>query len=174
MRCGTCKIIFRINRRNISGREKIIKCYSCINNNVKCINIFYEKKYLVKCLNTASKKNNNFCRACIKKIRNMSKCLKCNVICWSPVRDIYNGYNYIIDDKKKYNDICCMKDKSCIKNNIIKNILPIMGIVLKKNTIFHISIIIFEMLCSKKDMKWTYDNAIYDFDLKEIFINLIN
>ena len=67
-----------------------------------------------------------------------------------------------------------MNDKICIKNNIIKNILPIMGIVLKKNTIFNISIIIFEMLCSKKDIFWTYDNAIYNFDLKEIFINIIN
>jgi hypothetical protein len=173
MPCSNCNRKYRIPRRNITKKEQVFKCFSCINNNVRCINIFYNKN---QCLNNTSKKNNKFCGSCIKRIRNTSKCLKCNKICWSPFRDIYNGYRYSIYHNFNnilYNDIYCNNHRIPIRNNIIIHILPTMAIILKKNTNFDISIIIFEMLCSKKDIFWIYDNLIYNCDLKQLFINLI-
>ena len=124
------------------------------------VNIFYLKTYprliTKKCLKNTSK-NNNFCGSCIKTIRDASKCLKCNVICWSPVRDIYNGYNYSVychwNYNIIYNDICCNNHRICIKNNIIKNILPIMAIVLKKIQFLTLVLLFLKCCVQKKHFK---------------------
>ena len=126
-KCISCFIRYRKNRH---GYQDNRLCYPCRpeNNVTYCIN------FGSICVNYSSKCN-KYCKTCIIKMREKFRCLDCNVICWSPF------------DNNHYCSVYCKKHYFVpLWNKHIEKLFPVITTILKINTNFDISIIIFKMI----------------------------